>query len=185
MRRTPEILALACRVGAGSVLLWAGVAKAVERQDAILAVDAYRVLPAALVRPVAVALPWVELAIGLFLILGLFIRFSGAVVVLLTVMFVAALGQAKARGLAIDCGCFGGGGAGAGVTWFDIVRDIPLLLAGAYLVAVPGRWWQLDRFLQKEEGSDEPRTDVEGREAPPDAGRADEHAEALVGRTEG
>ena len=37
---------------------------------------------------------------------------------------------AKARGLAIDCGCFGGGGTGDGVTWWDIARDIPIVLAG-------------------------------------------------------
>jgi uncharacterized membrane protein YphA (DoxX/SURF4 family) len=156
------------------------VAKALDRQDAILAVDAYKVLPAALVRPVAMALPWLEIAVGLFLVLGLFIRFSGVAAGLLTLVFVAALSQAKARGLPIDCGCFGGGGPGSGVTWFDIVRDLPLLAAGAYLAVLPGRWLQLDRLFAQEEELHEPPTDLEEREEPH---TADEEGspKALVG----
>jgi len=47
--------------------------------------------------------------------------------------FVVAMAQAKARGLAIDCGCFGGNGTGTGVTWFDLIRDVPLFAAGLEL----------------------------------------------------
>ncbi|HYT78137.1 MAG TPA: DoxX family protein [Actinomycetota bacterium] len=147
MQRGRELLALACRLGVGAVFLWAGVVKSLDRQDAVLAVDAYRLLPRALVTPVAAALPWVEISFGLFLLVGLFVRFAGAGTAVLTLAFVVALVQAKARGLAIDCGCFGGGGAGAGVGWFDIVRDLPLLFGGLYLVLRPGQRLQLDQLL--------------------------------------
>jgi uncharacterized membrane protein YphA (DoxX/SURF4 family) len=183
MHRTRETVALVCRVAAGGVLLWAGLAKGLDRQGTILAVDAFDVLPAALVRPVAAALPWVEVTIGAFLVLGLFVRFSGVLTAGLALAFVAALSQAKARGLAIDCGCFGGGGAGSGVTWFDVVRDLPLALAGAYLVFVPGRWLRLDRLWTREEERHESLADAEGREAPhPEDG---DRAPALVGPAEG
>jgi hypothetical protein len=63
-------------------------------------------------------------------------------------VFIAAMGQAKARGLQIDCGCFGGGGAGAGVSWFDILRDVPIALAGAYLAVRPRGPLQLDAYFE-------------------------------------
>jgi uncharacterized membrane protein YphA (DoxX/SURF4 family) len=144
---------LACRLYPAVLLLWSGLAKGFDEQGSIVAVDAYDVLPDGMVRLVAAVLPWVEIAVGLLLLLGLFVRFAGIAAAVLGAMFIAAMAQAKARGLAIDCGCFGGGGAGAGVTWWDIVRDVPIVLCGLYLAARPRGPLQLDnRFL--EEGDD-------------------------------
>lgn len=145
------VLRLTCRLLPASLLLWAGVTKALDRQGSILAVDAYDVLPETLVRLFAVVLPLVEIAVGLLLILGLFLRFAGLATALIAGLFIAALTQAKARGLEIDCGCFGGGGPGDGVTWWDIARDVPIVLCGLYLAARPQGPLQLDnRFLDTE-----------------------------------
>jgi uncharacterized membrane protein YphA (DoxX/SURF4 family) len=142
---------LLCRGVPAALLLWAGFAKAFDRQGSILAVDGYDVLPEGLVRPVAAILPWLEIAIGLLLVAGLFVRFAGVATAALAALFIAAMGQAKARGLDISCGCFGGGGAGGGVTWWDIVRDVPIVLCGLYLAARPHGPMQLDnRFLDVE-----------------------------------
>jgi hypothetical protein len=78
---------------------------------------------------------------------GLFVRFAGIATAALASAFIVALVQAKARGLAIDCGCFGGGGTGDGVTWLDIARDIPIVLAGIYLARRPVGPLQLDNLL--------------------------------------
>lgn len=145
--RAAGSLNVACRLLGGAVLLWAGLAKALDQQSSILAVDSYDVLPAGLVRLVAVALPWIEILVGLFLVTGLFVRFAGGATAVLALMFIGALGQAKARGLPIDCGCFGGGGPGGGVSWFDILRDVPILMAGLYLVWRPRGPGQLDAVL--------------------------------------
>ena len=142
---------LLARLIPGALFLWAGFEKAFARQESILAVNAYDVLPEGLVRPVAAILPWIEIAVGLLLILGLFVRFAGIATAVLTGVFIAGLAQAKARGLAIDCGCFGGGGAGDGVSWWDIIRDVPILLAGVYLAVRPQGPLQLDNlFLDTE-----------------------------------
>lgn len=145
---------LALRLGPGSLFLWAGVTKALDRQQTILAVDAYRVLPHGLVTPVAVVLPWVEIALGAFLVAGLFVRLGGAAVAALTVLFIAGMAQARARGLPIDCGCFGGG-PGDGVSWWDMARDLPLLAAGAWLAWRPEGPFQLDRLILTEGDHDE------------------------------
>lgn len=139
---------LACRLVPAGVLLWAGIAKALDQQGSILSVSSYDVLPNALVRPVATLLPWVEIAIAALLLLGLFVRFAGASTAILTTVFIAGLIQAKSRGLQIDCGCFSAGGAGDGVSWWDILRDVPIALAGVYLVLRPQGPWQLDDLFE-------------------------------------
>lgn len=155
---------LACRLVPAALFLWAGLEKAFARQDSILAVDAYDVLPERLVEPVALLLPWVEIAIAALLVLGLFVRFAGIATAVLSAVFIAGLAQAKARGLDISCGCFGGGGVGGGgVTWWDIVRDIPILLAGLYLALRPHGPLQLDNlFLVSEDDDHEPSEDEHG-----------------------
>lgn len=154
-RWSPGAVQVAARVGLGGVLLWAGLTKVTATQEMVLAVDAYDVLPEALVRPVATALPWVEVALGLFLVLGLFVRFSAAASAALLVVFLAGMAQAKARGLAIDCGCFGGGGAGEGVSWLDILRDVGFLAVAGFLVARPLGPWSLDERLATSDTNEE------------------------------
>jgi uncharacterized membrane protein YphA (DoxX/SURF4 family) len=146
--RLRAALNLLCRALPAALLLWAGLAKAFDRQGSILSVDAYDVLPDAAVRIVATLLPWLEIAIGLLLVLGLFTRVAGAATAALGVVFILAMAQAKVRGLQIDCGCFGAGGAGNGVSWFDILRDVPMVLAGAYLAVRPRGRLQLDRYFE-------------------------------------
>jgi uncharacterized membrane protein YphA (DoxX/SURF4 family) len=147
-------LQLACRAALVVVLLWSGIAKAMDRQTAILAVSAYDLLPGSLAEPVGTLLPWLEIALGLLLLLGLFLRPAAIAAAALTIGFLVAMGQAKARGLQIDCGCFGGGGPGEGVTWLDLGRDAALLLAAVFLAWMPSGPLQLDRFLLKEDGHD-------------------------------
>ena len=162
---------LTVRLVPAALLLWGGLAKAFDRQSSILAVDAYDVLPEGLVRPMAAILPWVEIGVAVLLVLGLFVRFAGIATAVLAGAFIVAMGQAKARGLDIDCGCFGGGGAGEGVSWWDIARDVVFVLApGIYLAFRPHGPWQIDnRFLELEDDDGEHHEADEAR-APARAG---------------
>jgi uncharacterized membrane protein YphA (DoxX/SURF4 family) len=150
---------LACRLVPAALFLWAGFAKAFDRQGSILGVSAYDVLPESLVKPVAMLLPWVEIAVGVLLILGLFTRFAGLATAGLMSAFIIGLAQAKARGLKINCGCFGTGGPGSGVTWWELIRDTGLFAAGAFLVWRPRGALQLDNYFLRED------EDVEANEA--------------------
>jgi uncharacterized membrane protein YphA (DoxX/SURF4 family) len=161
---------LAVRLVPAALFLWAGFAKAFDRQESILAVGAYDVLPNSLVTPVATILPWAEIAIGALLVLGLFTRFAGIATATLSGVFIIGMAQAKARGLKIDCGCFGGGGAGAGVTWWEIARDVGIFAAGVYLAVRPRGPLQLDNHFLGE-GDDGELTAVEtGPQGPSQAG---------------
>ena len=61
-------------------------------------------------RSSATGCPGSRSAVGLLLVIGLLTRVSAVVLGLLLVAFIVGVGSAWARGLSIDCGCFGGGG---------------------------------------------------------------------------
>ena len=90
------------------------------------AVRAYELVPAWLERPIGWGLPFLEVSLGLLLVAGLFTRTAAAVSGLLFLAFLIAVVSAAARGLSIDCGCFGGGGQvapGQSAYAGEIVRD--------------------------------------------------------------
>jgi uncharacterized membrane protein YphA (DoxX/SURF4 family) len=106
----------------------------------VRAVRAYRLLPESLVAPIAFGLPMIEIAVGLALLVGAFVRAAAIAAAVLLVVYVAAVGSAWARGLQIDCGCFGGGGqVAAGQTAYptEILRDIGLLVVALALARRP------------------------------------------------
>jgi hypothetical protein len=69
------------------------------------------------------------------------------------VAFVIAVAQAWARGLNIDCGCFGGGGEVApGETKYlqVILRDAGLVFLAGYLIRYPLTKFSLDKKSNQE-----------------------------------
>lgn len=104
-------LTLIARLILGGVLLAAGALKIGNLQKSAMAVRAYELLPVSLANFLGYTLPWVEIGVGLLLITGVLVRISGLIGAVTMLAFIVAIGQAWARGLSIDCGCFGGGGA--------------------------------------------------------------------------
>ena len=98
-------------------------------------VVAYRVVGPELSGWVALLLPWLELMIGLGLLLPLLRRISGALISMLLLAFIGLHCSAWARGLDIDCGCFGAesGEASSHYRWL-ILRNAGLLLAAALVL---------------------------------------------------
>lgn len=133
-------LALAARLLLGGVLVVAGLLKLPDPAEAVRAVRAYRLLPEVLVGPVAFGLPVVEVAVGLALLAGVFVQTAAVAAALLLAVFLVGVGSAWARGLQIDCGCFGGGGqVQAGRTAYpaEVARDTALLLVALALARWP------------------------------------------------
>jgi hypothetical protein len=68
----------------------------------------YQVLPILWARRFAIALPWLELSIGLLLIVGLGTRVAAGLSIMLLLIFVGAIGLNLLRGHRnLDCGCSG------------------------------------------------------------------------------
>lgn len=144
-----ESLAVLARLVVGGVWLVAGALKLPDPAGSVRAVRAYQLLPEAVVPAVGHALPVVEVVVGLALVLGVLTRVMALVSALLFVAFIVGIASAWARGLRIDCGCFGGGGFDADATdaypW-EIARDVALLAASLLVAAVRPRL-ALDRLL--------------------------------------
>ena len=80
----------------------------------------------------ALGLPPLEMIVGGLLLSGWQRRVAALSALMLTGVFLLALGSAIARGLTIDCGCFGGDDA-KGDLWMALLRDLTL---GASLICV-------------------------------------------------
>ena len=144
--------ATAARLLLGAVLVVAGVLKLPDPAAAVRAVRAYRLLPEGLVGPVAFGLPVVEVAVGLALLAGVFVRTAATASAVLMAGYLAAVGSAWARGLQIDCGCFGGGGqVAARRTAYpgEVARDVGLLLVALALARWPASRLALGGHLDR------------------------------------
>ncbi|MDO5682060.1 MAG: MauE/DoxX family redox-associated membrane protein [Propionibacteriaceae bacterium] len=147
-----EWFGLVARVVVAVVWLVASLLKLPYLEESVLAVRGYQILPYDLAVVVGYLLPIAELILGLLLIVGLFTRPAAVLSALIMIAFIIGIAQAWARGLAIDCGCFGGGGeialeeAQAKYPW-DIARDVGLLLLSAWLVWRPRTPFSLDEKL--------------------------------------
>ena len=140
MSRVRPWAATAARVLLGVVLVVAGALKLPDPAAAERAVRAYRLLPEGLVGPVASGLPVLEIAVGLALLAGVFVRTAALAAAALLVVFLVGIASAWARGLQIDCGCFGGGGTVAAADTAypaEVARDTALLLVALALARWP------------------------------------------------
>jgi uncharacterized membrane protein YphA (DoxX/SURF4 family) len=138
------------RLVLGGIFLIAGGLKALDPQSSVAAVRAYELLPASLETVVGWGLPFVEIALGLLLIAGIGTRVVAASMAILLLVFMLAVASAAARGLSIDCGCFGGGGQvppGETAYGTELVRDFGLLLLALWLVWQPRSRLALDGFI--------------------------------------
>ncbi len=151
MRRSGVFVGLLARLVVGGVWVVAGALKLPHPDESVRAVRAYDLLPEAVVPVVGHALPVVEVMVGACLLLGLLARGSAVVSSLLLVAFIVGISSAWARGLQIECGCFGGGAgpaqnATAKYPW-ELARDVGLLALSLWLVWRPRTPWALDNRL--------------------------------------
>jgi uncharacterized membrane protein YphA (DoxX/SURF4 family) len=123
------------RVGLGVLFLAAAVPKLADPTGFAKAVGNYHLLPVAAERALALALPAIELIVGLALIAGVADAGASLLAFAMLLVFTLAIGAALARGLDISCGCFdteGGSKVGLG----KIAENLAFLLAS---------WWVLIR----------------------------------------
>jgi uncharacterized membrane protein YphA (DoxX/SURF4 family) len=148
--RTLDLVGLVARLLLGGVMLVAGLLKVTKPEVSARAVQAYQLLPFDVATYVGYGLPILEVVIGLLLVTGLFTRTAAAISGVLLVAFIIGIASAWARGLTIDCGCFGEGGTiDPSQTRYleEILRDVGLVLCAAWLVVRPRTAYSLERTL--------------------------------------
>ena len=140
-------LGLLARLTLGGVRFVAGAQKVITPYKSAAAMRAYELLPIGIANFFGYVLPWFEVGLGALLILGVATRLSAFFAGSLMIVFILAIASAWARGLSIDCGCFGGGGQVApGETKYlqEIIRDFGLALLAVYLFWRPHTKWALE-----------------------------------------
>lgn len=124
---------LLLRVAVGGVFAYAAWSKLRDPWTLFaISIDAYHVLPQWAVLVVARTLPWLELLLGVMLVIGVFRRISTLAASALLTLFFGLMVRAYVRGETIDCGCFGPGEA---ISPLTLLRD-GTLLAGSLLLTV-------------------------------------------------
>lgn len=117
------------RVILGGIFVYAGAAKIGNPQAFADSIATFQLLPPQLVNLVALGLPVFEILVGGMLIFGIYEHQAALALLGLMAVFVIFLFQAIARGLEVDCGCFGSGQPSAGAAWLSLGRNIILVAA--------------------------------------------------------
>jgi uncharacterized membrane protein YphA (DoxX/SURF4 family) len=144
-------LSTAARWLIGGVYTVFGLAKLADIDTTIRSVRAYQLLPESIVPSVGTALPVVEIAVGVLLLLGLVTRPAAVVTGLLSLAFFIGVSLAWARGLSIECGCFGNGGYTSNpVPGYlrELAINTAMILASLWLIRRPMSWISLDGALR-------------------------------------
>ena len=141
---------LAARLVVGGVWVYAGMLKLPHPDTSVTAVRSYQLLPAGVAETVGHVLPMLEVVVGACLLIGLITRFAGAVSALMQVAFIVGIISVWSRGIAIDCGCFGNGGADPdafGKYPWEIARDTGLMGLSLLLAWRPRTPYAVDNLL--------------------------------------
>lgn len=148
--------ALAARLILAAVLIVAAVPKILDPYAFSLQIRAYDMLGEGLSRWLAVVLPWLELLTGLLLLGGVWLGAASALASGMMIMFSIAIVSAMARGLKIDCGCFGSDHSDP-VGWPLLARDIGFLILSGYLL-----WYSMwqSKLLEQNKSEDTIKSEI-------------------------
>ena len=115
----------AFRLIVGGLFIYAGILKIGDPLGFAQDIKNYRLLPQEICFFTALILPWFEILAGAFLVAGIFRKTSAILISGLLVFFIALVAVTMARGLDVDCGCFGSLSRKA--DWRLIVEDLVML----------------------------------------------------------
>lgn len=153
---THRYLTLATRAVMGGVFIFAGITKLPDLDILIWEIGQYHILPHSLATAYGYLLPPLEIALGILLVLGLFLRASASVSGLVVLSFIIAHITAMARGLVINtCGCFGGAVPLASVD--SLLIDFGLLLLVLQILFHRGEFLSLSYWLSSKARAEESR----------------------------
>ena len=140
----------AARLFLGIVFAYSGYSKLMQPVENFRGLLAdYTILPYAVVPFIAVTFPWIELILGLSLMLGFMTRWSALGLAGMSLGFVVVLGLSRMMlgTLPETCGCFGEGGLQLTTTQVMILDTVDTFL-GAGLFAIKNHPWSLDQRLK-------------------------------------
>jgi uncharacterized membrane protein YphA (DoxX/SURF4 family) len=129
-----DLAALGIRLVVAAIFVYASADKILHPAAFAKMVYNYQILPGGLINATAIILPWLELFLGILLLLGVWQPGAVLAANALLVAFFAALVFNALRGLDVECGCFSTtpGQSQGPMAWY-LVRDSLFVLMGAFL----------------------------------------------------
>ncbi len=127
------ILSIVVRFILGGIFIYAGIPKILDPASFAGVVFSYQLLPDMLINIVAIVLPWIEVIVGGFIIIGIWMPGTVLLYNLLLLSFISALVFNTARGLDISCGCFSTESDDV-INISTILRDVGFLSMSMYLL---------------------------------------------------
>lgn len=145
--RVGEIVSFISRFGLAAVWLLAGVEKSTQGLiHTVQSVEAYEIFGPDWSLLIAQVIGPLEIAGAALLFLGIFLRYAGWLSTAVLVLFIVGISQAWARGLIIDCGCFGEKATpdGQGMDYLlTILRDVVFIFMSMWTAYRPYRKFAL------------------------------------------
>ncbi len=127
----------------GGVFIYASWYKIIEPGAFAKSIWYYHMVPGSFINLMALILPWIELLVGLALIVGIWFRGAVLLVNGMLVMFIIALTSAIARNLDIDCGCFKAAESATSSAWETLIRDLIYMVFSVPMLFTRSRRWML------------------------------------------
>ena len=145
-------LSFAFRFALGTTLIVAGAGKLPERAEFVNRCQEYDLLPDVLARLYGTGLPWVEIVVGSFLLLGLFSRFAAGIGILTALSCIIANSIILYRGVTMECGCFGE--MAVLQTRDALLIDFALLIMAFQILVHKGEFLSLDSIIFRRKSSE-------------------------------
>jgi len=139
--------AVVLRLLIGIIFVFSGVTKLPMHSQFVTIVESYHILPQALATAYALALPWVELLAGSYLLLGVQIRPSSLVSLLLALSFLVANISSAVSGESFCGSCFGE--AIILPILQALVLDIAIIIATVYIYIVGRQPYSFDSLFAR------------------------------------
>jgi uncharacterized membrane protein YphA (DoxX/SURF4 family) len=131
-------LPLIFRIILGVVFIYASYSKILDPISFSDNIHNYHITPTAIENLAALIIPWMELIVGVFLIIGVFLEGTISITIGMLIFFIIILSQAVFRGIDLHCGCFKSeADVGATDLRFELIKRIVedfVLLGMAYVV---------------------------------------------------
>ena len=141
MKNGLNIIVLIARLLIGGILIYASFDKIVNPGEFARAINNYNIIPFGLENSMAIIIPWLELIIGLCLVLGVFIDGASFLVIMLMIIFIVAISYAILSGYNIECGCGLNPGELVGIQ--KIIEDFTYLILAWIIIKRPIRKFEL------------------------------------------
>jgi len=125
IRRSPY-LSMVGRLLLGAIFISFALSKILRPAVFALNTVDYGMMPAWGVNLWALSLPWAELVVGLFLVLGIRTRAAATLIGAMNVIFIVGLVNAIFHHLPINCGCVGE--VGEPVNWWKVMKNTGMLI---------------------------------------------------------